>query len=125
MKKCNLFLLVLFSLSCFASDAFAGAGDEIFDTLAGKAELIGSGLGQTGFVIAGFGLAVFSFMALFNKISWKTLAYIMFSTFVLSIMTLIISETSSDNGFAALSYSSDSSPDVPGNVQSNPVNSGH
>ncbi|MBR6355449.1 MAG: hypothetical protein IKR92_01215 [Alphaproteobacteria bacterium] len=90
MKKSLLFLFVSFAFMGVAEDAFAGNADVIFDILASKGGTIGKGLRDTGFLIAGFGLIVFSFMAIFNKISWKMLAYIMFSTFVLSTMIGII-----------------------------------
>lgn len=91
MKKTFLFLFVSFVLMGISGDAFAGNADVIFDNLAEKAGTIGKGLRDSGFLIAGFGLIVFSFMAIFNKISWKMLAYIMFSTFVLSTMIGAIS----------------------------------
>lgn len=91
MKKSLLFLFVSFVFMCVADNAFAGNADPIFDNLADKAGTIGKGLRDSGFLIAGFGLIVFSFMAIFNKISWKMLAYIMFSTFVLSTMIGVIS----------------------------------
>lgn len=67
------------------NDAFAGDG-EIFDKLAIKAGIVGSGLRRSGFIIAGLGLVMFTFLAIFNKIQWKHLAYIMFSTALLSGM---------------------------------------
>ena len=93
MKKYGLFVLVL-TLACFAlvSPAFAAAssGDEIWTKLAGKAAFVGQGLRRSGYIIGGMGLIFFSFMAIFNKISWKNLAYIMLSCFVLSFMVALI-----------------------------------
>lgn len=120
MKK-SLSFWIVFSLLLLTSEAYA-AGDEIFDTLADIAGTIGGGLGGAGFMIAGFGLAVFSFMALFNKISWKTLAYIMMSTFILSVMTLIISEAS-DGKATNLSFGG-SGAAAPGNAASVPARRG-
>ena len=125
MKK-SLFIWVFFCLFFSMSDAFA-IGDEIFDSLAKKAKIVGDGLGQTGFFIAGFGLIVFSFMALFNKISWKTLAYIMLSTFILSVMTMIIDFVSDGAPSQNLSYSSSgtAATTAQGNVKNNPVTRGN
>ncbi len=79
-------ILLLFMVVGIAPDAFAGEETEIFDQLAARATAVGVGLRDSGFIIAAFGLVFFSFMAIFNKISWKTLAYIMLSCFVLSTM---------------------------------------
>ena len=94
MRKVNigviffLFIVFLYPESAWADGATAPA---IFGELAKKASAIGSGLRNAGYVIAGLGLIFFSFMAIFNKISWKTLAYIMMSCFFLTFMWGIIS----------------------------------
>ncbi|MBP5352410.1 MAG: hypothetical protein J6Y91_01420 [Alphaproteobacteria bacterium] len=81
----------LFGIALVAGIMLAGeAQADIFDSLAGKAGVIGQGLQSSGFIIAGVGLIVFTFMAIFNKIQWKTLAYIMFSTALLSAMIAVI-----------------------------------
>lgn len=82
----RLSILLLLMVVGITPDAFAGEESEIFDQLASRATVIGVGLRDSGFIIAGFGLVFFSFMAIFNKISWKTLAYIMLSCFILSTM---------------------------------------
>lgn len=84
-------LITLFSL-IWICPAFADgpASDEIWTKLAGKATIVGSGLQRSGFIIGGLGLVFFSFLAIFNKISWKNLAYIMLSCFVLSGMVGLI-----------------------------------
>lgn len=102
MKKI-FFLLLLLILIGTCNEALAGAASgggsgaggagnagAIFSDLAEKARRIGMGMRDAGFLIAGFGLIVFSFLAIFNKISWKMLAYIMMSTFILSSMLSII-----------------------------------
>ena len=78
------------------------AGADIWSDLAAKAGKVGGGLTGSGYIIAGLGLITFSFMAIFNKIKWSTLAYIMLSTFVLSAMTWVVTSAQSDskNGFA-------------------------
>lgn len=76
------------------------AGADIWSDLAAKAGKVGGGLTSSGFIIAGLGLIVFSFMAIFNKIKWSTLAYIMLSTFVLSAMTWLVSSAQDGGSFA-------------------------
>jgi hypothetical protein len=84
-------LLILFLCTVvMVPDAFAAGEDSIFYKLADRAKAIGLGLRGAGFMIAGFGLIVFAFMAIFNKISWKSLAYIMLSCFILSLMFGVI-----------------------------------
>lgn len=70
----------------YSTAAFA----DIFDELGTRAQFIGEGLTSVGFVIAAIGLIVFTFMAIFNKLSWKSLAYIMMGCFFLSFMSAII-----------------------------------
>jgi len=85
-----------FAFAAGNSGGGVSSAGEVFDKLAGKAGTIGNGLRRAGFAIAGLGLIVFSFMAIFNKISWKNLAYIMASCFVLGSMALIIKYISDD-----------------------------
>ena len=70
----------------YSTAAFA----DIFTELADRAEIVGSGLTSSGYLIAAIGLIVFTFMAIFNKLSWKSLAYIMMCCFILSAMGAII-----------------------------------
>ena len=135
MKK--LFNTVLFGVLFFAvlslcvtgvayaaDAASAGSASEVFDKLAGKANTIGGGLRRVGFAIAGLGLIVFSFMAIFNKISWKNLAYIMMSCFVLSAMALVIKFARDDEGLndAHLGFGDSYKKEVaPGDVKGVPV----
>lgn len=94
MKK-SAFLVILLTLVLFPSVGHA----DIFDKLAGKVGGVGGGLRQVGLLIAGFGLIAFSVAAIFNKISWKTLVYIMLSTAVLSGMTAVIAELGGDASY--------------------------
>lgn len=89
MRK-NIFLLLLICAFCILGASPAFADEEIWTKLASKASAIGGGLQRSGFIIAGLGLVVFSFLAIFNKISWKNLAYIMLSCFVLTAMVALI-----------------------------------
>lgn len=118
MKKIGIFcFLVAICCIVFVSPAFAdpASGDVIWDKLAGKASKIGGGLQRSGFIIGGIGLIFFSFMAIFNKISWKNLAYIMLSCFVLSAMVALVNYFSAaDPGQVSESYTNFNGPD--GNV---------
>ena len=95
------------------SPAFADAasGDAIWDKLAGKASTIGVGLQKSGFIIGGIGLIFFSFMAIFNKISWKNLAYIMLSCFVLSAMVALVNYFSVKGAVNTATYTEFNGPD--------------
>ena len=111
MRKFNIFILLLFFvvfLSPSAAMADGPAAPAIFGKLAEKASVIGEGLRSAGYVIAGLGLIFFSFMAIFNKISWKTLAYIMMSCFFLTAIWGIISFVSEGGhtGGAAMAFTS-------------------
>lgn len=76
-----------------------GGDADIWGTLADKAQTVGEGLADAGYMIAGLGLVVFSFMAIFNKIKWSTLAYIMTSVFVLSAMAFVIRSVQENGDF--------------------------
>ena len=66
------------------------AGGNIFQQLACRAAVIGDGLKTVGYMIAGFGLIVFSFAAIFGKVKWPLFATIMFSCFLLSATVFVI-----------------------------------
>ena len=66
------------------------AGGNIFQQLACRAGVIGSGLKTVGYMIAGFGLIVFSFAAIFGKVKWPLFATIMFSCFLLSATVFVV-----------------------------------
>ena len=65
-------------------------GGNIFQQLACRAGTIGSGLKTAGYMIAGFGLIVFSFAAIFGKVKWPLFATIMFSCFLLSATVFVV-----------------------------------
>lgn len=129
------FGLLLLGVILFSNNAYAVSAGDIFDQLASRAGTLGMGLKKSGYVIAAFGLIVFSFMAIFNKISWKNLAYIMMSCFILTMMVSIINYVASANsdgsGGAALSeLQFDSKKSDTGQLQTtdpttHQVNSGH
>ena len=91
------FGLLLLGVILFSNNAHAATAGDIFDQLANRAGTLGAGLKQSGYIIAAFGLIVFSFMAIFNKISWKNLAYIMMSCFILTFMVSVINYIASAN----------------------------
>lgn len=76
-----LFPILILSL-IFIPEAQA----DVFSNLKGLAERTGDGFIKVGYMVAGIGLLAFAVAAIFNKISWKTLAYIMMSTFILSLL---------------------------------------
>ena len=90
MKKCSLrkidlvLLTVLVTLVMMPSVSFA-AGD-VFDTIQAKMISTVKDIRKIAYVIAGFGLVMFSFLAIFNKISFKHLGYIMISLSLLALM---------------------------------------
>lgn len=89
MKKYSIISFVCIAVSfLFIGDAYA-AGD-VFDELALRAGNLGNNLQKVGYIIAGLALIAFAVAAMFNKISWKTFAYIAMSTFFLTFMTAAI-----------------------------------
>lgn len=76
-----LFTILILSL-IFIPEAQA----DVFTQLKGLADRTGKGFIDVGYMVAGIGLLAFAVAAIFNKISWKTLAYIMMSTFILSLL---------------------------------------
>ena len=88
MRKYGILSLVVGVFAVlFAGDAFAA---DVFDELATRAGNLGNNLQKVGYIIAGLGLIAFAVAAMFNKISWKTFAYIAMSTFFLTAMTAAI-----------------------------------
>ncbi len=88
MKKYDILgLIVVGCAVLFAGDACAA---DVFDELALRAGNLGNNLQKVGYIIAGLALIAFAVAAMFNKISWKTFAYIAISTFFLTSMTAAI-----------------------------------
>ena len=89
-KILGIFIVVmLFGLT----DVYAAAGStggDVFDELALRAGNLGNNLQKVGYIIAGLALIAFAVAAMFNKMSWKTFAYIAMSTFFLTAMTAAI-----------------------------------
>ena len=84
-----LFLMAFLSLLLIPTGAFAASGD-IFDIIQAKMLSTAKDVRKIVYVIAGFGLIMFSVLAIFNKISFKHLGYIMISLSLLAMMTPFI-----------------------------------
>ncbi len=82
LLKSNLFLFVVtivFFAAC-PQDVFAASGS-VFEKVRDKAASSLKDIKLVVYILAGFGLIGFSFMAIFNKISWKWFANIAISLF--------------------------------------------
>lgn len=92
-KILGLFALVtlLGLTNAYAETAGTSGGGDVFDELALRAGNLGNNLQKVGYIIAGLGLIAFAVAAMFNKLSWKTFAYIAMSTFFLTAITAAIS----------------------------------
>ncbi len=93
LLKSNLFLFIA-AIAFFAicpQDAFAASGS-VFEKVRDKAASSLKDIKLVVYILAGFGLIGFSFMAIFNKISWKWFANIAISLFLLSVMGLFIDD---------------------------------
>ena len=80
--------LVVFTIVFAPTDVFAAAN--IFDTIQAKMLSTAKDVRKIVYVVAGFGLVMFSVLAIFNKISFKHLGYIMISLSLLAMMTPFI-----------------------------------
>ena len=90
LKILGLCTIVLMFGFANAYAAAGSTGGDVFDELALRAGNLGNNLQKVGYIIAGLGLIAFAVAAMFNKISWKTFAYIAMSTFFLTLMTAAI-----------------------------------
>ncbi len=79
-------ICAIFAIVFFPIDAHA----DVFDQLKKLGGSLGGGLKRSGYMVAGLGLIAFSVAAIFGKVAWKTLAYIMMCTFILTSMTAAI-----------------------------------
>lgn len=80
--------MVVFLLACvllMPAGAFAAQGD-IFSIISAKMISTVQDVRRIVYIIAGFGLIMFAVLAVFNKISFKHLAYIMIGLSLLSVM---------------------------------------
>ena len=84
-----LFVMAILMALFVPIDAFA-ASNNIFDVIQAKMLSTAKDIRRIVYVIAGFGLIMFSVLAIFNKISFKHLSYIMISLSLLAMMTPFI-----------------------------------
>jgi len=69
------------------------AAADIFDTLSIKTTNFAKGLRNIAYVISGFGIIMFTFLAISGKINFKHLGYISISLFILAAMGAFIDYT--------------------------------
>jgi len=85
-KKTFVLCLLSFLLCIISYDARA----DVFGTLSGRALNFAIGLRGFAFVLSGFGIIMFTWMAIFGKINFKHLGYIYICLFFLSGVGLLI-----------------------------------
>lgn len=92
IRKLNslTFMAVLLFAAVVFLPADAWAANDIFTTISQKMISTVKDIRQIVYIIAGFGLIMFAVLAVFNKISFKHLAYIMISLSLLAVMTPFI-----------------------------------
>ncbi len=89
---CSLCVLALFLTT---GDAYAA---DVLQTVRDKAASFLKGLQPVIFILAGFGLVGFAWMAIFNKISWKWFANIAMGLFLVANMGLFIDYFATKSG---------------------------
>ncbi len=96
MKNRNYnFILGMFcivTLLLISNDVFAAEGG-VFHGIADKTAEFAIGLRMLAYVISGFGIIMFTFLAICGKINFKHLGYIFISLFFLSGMGALIDYT--------------------------------
>lgn len=78
--------------------ASSNAEAAVFSDIADKTTQFAKGLRTLAYVISGFGIIMFTFMAIFGKISFRHLGYIVISLFFLSGMGALIDYTTNQKG---------------------------
>lgn len=92
--------IALFGLLCVLPyEAFAAEGN-IFSTISSRAAQALRDSSQLVYLLGGFGLIGFAFMAVFNKISWKWFANIAIGLFLVAVMGMLISYFTGDDKIA-------------------------
>ena len=90
MKNISKTMLLIFGLTVLAFSLmpdFAWADDpNVFDTIEGKLYQTLKDVREIVYVVAGFGLIMFAVLAIFNKISFKHLGYIMIGLSLLALL---------------------------------------
>lgn len=88
MKK--ILSLSILSLAFILLGTSCGYASGIFDSLAGKTTNFAVGLRNFAYVISGFGIIMFTFLAISGKINFKHLGYIIICLFMLSAVGSLI-----------------------------------
>lgn len=105
IRKTLKMLLIAF-IVVLLNSSFAYSAD-IFDTMAGNATNFAVGLRNFAYVISGFGIIMFTFLAISGKINFKHLGYIVLCLFFLSAVgSLIVYITNGGSTRAGLNLES-------------------
>ena len=92
VSKLKILILALLCVS-FSMFICGEASADIFDTLSLKTTDFAKGLRNIAYVISGFGIVMFTFLAISGKINFKHLGYISISLFILAAMGAFIDYT--------------------------------
>ena len=92
VSKLKMLILALLCIS-FSMFICGEAAADIFDTLSLKTTDFAKGLRNIAYVISGFGIIMFTFLAISGKINFKHLGYISMSLFILAAMGAFIDYT--------------------------------
>lgn len=87
IKNLQVLGLLVLALVLLCPESAMAAKSDIFSTIQAKMVSTVKDVRQLVYVVSGFGLVMFAVLAIFNKISWKHLGYIMISLTLLSLMT--------------------------------------
>lgn len=82
MRKIVISLMCVAVVLLVSGEAFAASG--VFSSLAGKAGQFAEGFRNLAYAISGFGIVMFTFLAVCGKINFKHLGYIVICLFFLS-----------------------------------------
>ncbi len=104
--KSKIFVLSMLSIALVLFDC-PDASAAVFHSIAMKTGMFAEGLRKLAYVISGFGIIMFTFLAICGKINFKHLGYIMISLFFLSGMGALI--TYIKGGNTELTYRFDDS----------------
>ena len=97
-KYLSFMIVILLLLVCVPADAWADGN--IFTQVRNKAVRFLVDSKGVVYILGGFGLVGFAFMAIFNKISWKWFANIAISLFLVAVTGMFISYFTGDDSIA-------------------------
>lgn len=90
-KRIALFVVLLLASTICLCDNVWATPPNVLLTLGGRTETFARQLRSFAFIISGFGIIMFTWAAIFGKINFRHLGYIMISLFFLSGVGLLIS----------------------------------